>query len=85
MKGKYKTKEGSKVQVLNFDEANKIAYATIDGESKWYPESDYSLWEKEDAEELVEEEDLSEPEIEETNEQEEQVVKKKRIYKKKEK
>lgn len=56
MKGEYRTKEGSKVEVLNFDEVNKIAYATINGESKWYPESDYSTWEKEGEESITIEE-----------------------------
>lgn len=91
MKGQYKTKEGSKVEVLNFDEANKIAYATIDGESKWYPESDYSLWEREDNELLITEEESEteqehkEPVVEENIEEKAPEVKKKRTYKKKEK
>ena len=54
MKGIYKTKEGSKVEVLDFDEANKIAMISNDGlQNRWVDEKEYSTWEKEGVE-LVE-------------------------------
>ena len=50
MKGIYKTKEGSKVEVLDFDEANKIAMISNDGlQNRWVDEKEYSTWEKEGA------------------------------------
>lgn len=50
MKGVYKTKEGSKVEVLNFDEANKIAYAKIGDDTRWHGENEYGTWEKDGVE-----------------------------------
>lgn len=55
MKGIYKTKEGQKVEVLDFDEANKIAMISVDGlQNKWVDEKEYSTWEKEGEEETEE-------------------------------
>jgi len=44
MKGKYKTKDGSIVQVAEFDEKNKSV--RVGGAANiWYPEKEYSQWE----------------------------------------
>lgn len=96
MKGVYKTKEGQKVEVLDFDEANKIAMIQIDGlQNKWVDEKEYLTWEKEgiDVVEHVDEativvtigEAKEEEVIEESDEEMTESVKKKRIYKKKDK
>lgn len=68
MKGIYKTKEGSKVEVIDFDEANKIALIKLsEQQNKWVDESEYSTWEKyeepEASEELLEEEVVVEEEL----------------------
>ena len=81
MKGTYKTKEGSKVEVLDFDEANKIAMIKVDDvQNKWVDENEYKHWE------LLE--SLSTQEIVEVVEEAEEIpeekeVKPKRTYKKK--
>jgi hypothetical protein len=51
MKGVYKTKEGSKIEVLDFDEANKM----VRTESGWVGFPEYSTWEKEGQEDIPEE------------------------------
>lgn len=64
MKGIYKTKEGSKVEVIDFDEANKILMIKLnDSQNKWIDEAEYSTWVQEgeneamlENEELVDEE-----------------------------
>lgn len=49
MKGIYKTKEGQKVEVVDFDEANKIVMIKLDElQNKWVDESEYLEWESED-------------------------------------
>lgn len=46
MKGHYKTKEGSKVEVVNFDEANKIVMIRVDElRNRWVDETEYREWE----------------------------------------
>lgn len=43
--GTYKTTSGQEIEVLSFDEENKIAYVhLISGQYKWYSESEYSTW-----------------------------------------
>lgn len=95
MKGIYKTKEGSKVEVLNFDEANKIVMIKVDElRNKWVDEAEYKEWEPVDQEqpqEPINQEEskveipYEEPLIEQSNEEEPETPKKKRTYKKKEK
>ncbi len=59
MKGKYKTKEDKEVEVLDFDEANNIAYVDFgDGEKKWVADSEFSEW-------LSQEENINNNKIEE--------------------
>lgn len=97
MKGVYKTKEGSKVEVIDFDEANKIAMIKLnDSQNKWVDEAEYSTWEKEEENDVVieqsDESDLGETVLEyqggETEEQSneensEEKPKRKRTIKKK--
>lgn len=49
MKGLYKTQDGSKVEVLDFDEANKIVRTS----SGWVGEPEYSTWVKEGEQEAT--------------------------------
>jgi len=54
MKGKYKTPEGQIVEVIDFDEPNKMAYIPLGGgQFKWYTEKEYTTWVKEGDEEVV--------------------------------
>lgn len=77
MKGIYTTKEGQKVEVVDFDEANKIAMIKLDElQSRWVSEDEYLSWVKEGCEIVLKEA------VEET---EEKVVKKKAAPKKKDK
>lgn len=95
MKGVYKTKEGQKVEVLDFDEANKIAMIQVDGlQNKWVDEKEYLTWDKEgiDVVKSVDEtthivtiEEAKEEIVEESDEETTELVKKKRTYKKKDK
>jgi len=47
MKGLYKTQDGSKVEVIDFDEANKMVRIS----TGWVGEPEYSTWEKEGVDE----------------------------------
>lgn len=44
MKGTYTTKSGDKVEVLNFDAENNIAYVDFGGEKRWVGQCDYIDW-----------------------------------------
>lgn len=46
MKGKYTTPTGKEVEVLDFDEANKMVYADLgEGDKRWIGEPEYKEWE----------------------------------------
>ena len=84
MKGIYKTKEGSKVEVLDFDEANKIAMIKIsDTQNRWVDESEYSGWVAE-GEEPATDETANEISSEETREESAEPKQKKTRKKKEE-
>ena len=72
MKGVYKTKEGSKVEVIDFDEANKIAMIKVDElQNRWVDESEYKQWES--IGETIDEPSIEEPESEDSELGEESV------------
>lgn len=76
MKGVYKTKDGNKIEVLDFDEENKMVRV----ESGWVGFPEYSTWEKEGMEEAsVKSEQPTSEEVK----QDEEPKKIKRTYKKK--
>lgn len=69
MKGKYKTQSGETVEVLNFDENNKIAYVDFgNGDVHWTAQSDYGGWtsvDKKSSEPIVEQEEIKEEDVSE--------------------
>jgi len=61
MKGNYITQEGEIREVVDFDEANKMAYVKVAGSQfKWYGEPEYLNWKKEGGLEAIEEEIFTE-------------------------
>lgn len=92
MKGVYIKPDGDKVEVIDFDEVNKLVHVKFErGKPEYYHEKEYLEWKQECGTEEVPEQlsevsesvsvDLPDDLILETEEQ----PKKKRIYKKKEK
>jgi len=80
MKGKYLTPEGKEVEVVSFDEANKMVYIEKDmGQYKWVHENEYSLWQSSEQVAIVDEVEEEAPEPTTSEEQ----PKKKRTVKKK--
>ena len=76
MKGQYRTKDGSKVEVVDFDEANKMVRIN----ERWVGEPEYSEWESLENEPAV---SLEEPSEELSNEESEPETKAKKPAKKK--